>query len=319
MAMSNKTVRSRLAGAVSVLAAVGLLAGCATGGLGGPAPSELGAGTSMGAVELLTADPEPLLQFYVDGVGLEVLADVEGAVTLGIDGTPLLSLVETDAPADSFNDAGLYHSAFLFPDEKTLADALVRTAAVAPNSFQGSSDHTVSQAFYFGDPDGNGVELYVDRPRDGWEWDDNLVTMGSAALDPNAFIAENFDPAELGEHADGVVMGHVHLRGGDLADAEQFYADTLGFAVTARSEGAVFFAADGYHHHLAVNVWSSEGAGERPESTGLGHVTIHVSDPSELDALEARLNEAEHNYTREGSELRTSDPWGTQIIVSAKS
>lgn len=319
MAVTHGTVRTRLLSAISVLAAIVILGGCSHASSDEPASTELGDGTSMGAVELRTPDLESLGRFYVKGVGLEVLEEDDHTLTLGIDGAPLIELVETDAPADDIAEAGLYHSAFLFPDEETLVDALVRMVAVAPESFQGSSDHNVSQAFYFGDPDGNGVELYVDRPRDDWEWDGGQVTMGSLPLDPNAFLDEHFvDIADREDSASGVVMGHVHLRGGNVADAEEFYAETLGFKVTARSDGAVFFAAGDYHHHMAVNVWSSEGAGERPETAGLGHVTIHVGDEGELDALEARLKHVKRNYTREGAELHTSDPWGTEVIVAVK-
>lgn len=313
-------IRLRFLSAIPVLAAIAILGGCAASTPDEPLSKELGAGTSMGGVELRTADLESLGRFYVQGVGLEVLEDDGDALVLGIDNAPLIELVETDAPADDIAEAGLYHSAFLFPDEATLADALARMATVAPESFQGSADHNVSQAFYFGDPEGNGVELYVDRPSADWEWKDGVVTMGSLPLDPNAFLDEHFvNVADRDDSASGVVMGHVHLRGGDVAKAEEFYADTLGFKVTARSEGAVFFAAGDYHHHMAVNVWSSEGAGDRPETAGLGHVTILVSDEGELDALEARLKHAKREYTREGAELHTSDPWGTEVVVSVKS
>lgn len=312
-------IRLRFLSAIPVLAAIAIFGGCAASTPDEPLSKELGAGTSMGAVELRTADLESLGRFYVQGVGLEVLEDDDGALVLGIDNVPLIELVETDAPADDITEAGLYHSAFLFPDEATLADALARMATVAPESFQGSADHNVSQAFYFGDPEGNGVELYVDRPSADWEWEDGVVTMGSLPLDPNAFLDEHFvNVADRDDSASGVVMGHVHLRGGDVAKAEEFYADTLGFKVTAQSEGAIFFAAGDYHHHMAVNVWSSEGAGDRPETVGLGHVTILVPHEGELAALEARLKHAEREYTREGAELHTTDPWGTEVIVSVR-
>ncbi|MEV7225500.1 VOC family protein [Polymorphospora sp. NPDC051019] len=281
-----------------------------------PPVSALGAGTRMGPVELRTADLDALRGFYTEGVGLSVVSQDDREVILGVDGSRLLRLVAAEAPADDPGQAGLYHSAFLFPDEAALAEALLRTARVAPTAFQGASDHRVSQAFYFADPEGNGVELYVDRPREQWRWQDGLVVMGSAAIDPNAFVAEHRGRGATGPDAGAVTMGHVHLRGGDLAQAESFYADTLGFAVTARSDGALFLAADGYHHHLAVNTWSSAGAGTRPDSLGLGSVAVHVAGSGELDALERRLTGAGVAYERGDGSVVVHDPWGTRVTVS---
>ncbi|WP_146605782.1 VOC family protein [Micromonospora craterilacus] len=281
-----------------------------------PPQSALGAGTRMGPVELLTGDLDGLREFYTRGVGLSPISQGDREVTLGRDGVPLLRLAVADAPADDPRQAGLYHSAFLFPDEAALARALVDTATVAPNAFQGASDHRVSQAFYFADPDGNGVELYVDRPRDQWRWAAGQVVMGSTAIDPNAFIRTHLDRGATGSGS-AVTMGHVHLRGGDLKQAESFYADTLGFAVTSRTDGALFLAADGYHHHLAVNTWSSAGAGARPDSLGLRSVAVHVAGIGELDALAQRLTAADVAHDRADTSITVHDPWGTRVVVSA--
>ena len=123
--------------------------------------------------------------------------------------------------------------------------AVARVAGAFPASFQGASDHTVSNAFYFGDPEGNGVELYVDMPRDTWTWVDGQVTMGTFALDPNAFLQEHLPPAGPSAQATGVTMGHVHLRGGDTGVAERFYVDVIGMAVTSRIDSAVFLSGGG--------------------------------------------------------------------------
>lgn len=189
----------------------------------------------MGAVELTTRDLPGLTQFYTEGVGLTTLFESPDEVALGLDDAELLHLVmpAADVPADDTTQAGLYHSAFLYPDEFELASANLCTADVAPSTFQGASDHSVSEAFYFSDPDGNGVELYLDHPADTWEWSDGEVTMGSAALDPNAFIGEALGDRVPSPRAEAVSMGHAHLRGGDLGEARQFYGDALGFAVTS--------------------------------------------------------------------------------------
>lgn len=283
---------------------------------GEPPVSQLGGGTGMSTVELRTKDIAALEEFYTDAVGLSVRARTEDAVLLGTRDETLLRLVSSDFAADSPAQAGLYHSAFLFPDESSLAHALVRASRVAPNAFQGASDHRVSQAFYYADPEGNGVELYVDRPEEEWRWSrDGYVTMGSAALDPNNFVLQH--QSGVDPRADRVQMGHVHLRVGDLAEAERFYVDIVGFAVTARSTGALFFGANGYHHHVAANIWSSDGAGERLDSLGLGSLAIRVADEAELDALEERLKAAGQTYQRNENTIIVSDPWGTSVVVRA--
>lgn len=306
--------RRTVAGVGTALATVFVLGACSAA----DTASAMGAfegETRMGPVELLTDDLDGLQRFYTDGVGLSTLSADDDTVVLGADGAELLRLsVNDDRPQEDKREAGLYHSAFLFEDAADLAGALVRTATVAPDSFQGSSDHRVSKAFYFADPDGNGVELYADEPAEDWTWTDGLVEMGSAPLDPNAYIAEHAR-RDLNAPVGGVSVGHVHLRGGDLDDAESFYADALGFAVTSRANGAVFFAANGYHHHLAVNTWSSRGAGERPDSLGLGYLTVLVENDAELVATKERLEGAGYTPNLEGGALRVSDPWGTVVVV----
>ncbi|MBV1777789.1 VOC family protein [Paeniglutamicibacter sp. ABSL32-1] len=305
----------------AILAALAfVLAACGTTAAAedGPSPSALGPGLRMGPVELVTSDLDGLHRFYTEGVGLTTISSDEDDVVLGTEDTELFRLIAADSPdaaPDDYTQAGLYHSAFLFPDEAELAASVLRTAKQAPASFQGSSDHKVSKAFYFADPEGNGVELYVDTPENTWEWNDGLVTMGSAALEPNAFIAEHLGNRAPAARATTVSMGHVHLRGGDLRQAEEFYEDGLGFAVTARSEGAIFLAANGYHHHLAVNTWSSSGAGKRPESLGLRVVSLQVADDAELDAIAARLTANQIPHELGNLSLATNDPWGSRIIV----
>ena len=296
------------------------LAACGTNAAAvqGSTPSALGPGLRMGPVELVTSDLEGLHRFYTEGVGLTTLSSDEDDVILGTEGTELFRLIAAgspDAAPDDYSQAGLYHSAFLFPDATELASAVLRTATLKPDSFQGSSDHKVSHAFYFADPEGNGVELYADTPEDTWEWNDGLVTMGSAALDPNAYIATHLGNRTPNASAKEVSTGHVHLRGGDLQQAEEFYEDGLGFAVTARSQGAIFLAANGYHHHLAVNTWSSAGAGKRPDSLGLRTVSIHVADVAELDAVASRLTAHKIPHELGKGTLTTQDPWGTGITV----
>ncbi|SDS51500.1 VOC family protein [Microterricola viridarii] len=270
--------------------------------------------TRMGAVLLNTARLAEMRAFYEDAVGLTVLAESEGEVSLGRPGEELIRLVNDPvSPADTPTGAGLYHSAILYPDAASLAGALAGVAQQAPSSYQGSADHAVSLAFYIGDPDGNGVELYMDRPRAEWEWVDGRVTMGSAALDPNKFIADNLDPALSTAEP---TMGHVHLRVGELGAARAFYVDVLGFDVTSETDGALFMSAGGYHHHLAANTWNSAGAGVRGASLGLREFTVILADGAELDAAAARLDGAGVPFQRKDGALSAQDPWGNTVRLA---
>ncbi len=279
------------------------------------ATGTLPADTRMGVVALVTDDLGPMRDYYVDAVGLEVLAETEQSVELGLEDTPLLTLTEDSAAAvDDPRRAGLYHSAILYPDAPSLARTIYGIATTAPQSYAGSADHAVSLAFYFSDPDGNGLELYTDTPESTWVWENGMVQMGSAPLDPNAFIAEHLETAP----GDGeTVMGHVHLRVGDLDAARGFYSDILGFDVTAETDGALFYSAGGYHHHLATNTWSSAGAGARPDSQGLAALTVHLGSDEALTGLADRLAAAGLDFSNESGRISVDDPWGNTVIVTS--
>lgn len=280
----------------------------------GPVAAALPDETGMGPITLNVNDLELLRTYYVDAVGLSVLSESDETVELGFD-TPLITL-QAGSGGEALstpNEAGLYHSAILYPNEAALASVILNLATLAPQTYQGSADHAVSLAFYFVDPEGNGLELYVDRPASEWVWNDGEVQMGSAALDPNTFITEHLNVAD--GLADDAIMGHVHMKVGDLEAAEAFYADTLGFAVTARSEGALFYAAGGYHHHLATNVWQSPGAGERSNTTGLGALSVTLPTAGDLAELEGRLKAAGVAYEAVEHGLIVVDPWGNEVRV----
>lgn len=276
---------------------------------GAPTPSGvLPAETEMGVVTIAARDLNTMTRYYRDIVGLTVLEESDEVAVLGVDG-PLIRLESTDAGADDPRSAGLYHSAILFDDAPSLARTLVNIAKLAPESYQGSADHAVSLAFYAVDPEGNGVELYVDQPREEWVWEDGQVVMGSAMLDPNQFIDENLE----GDASGTATMGHVHLRVGDLDSARAFYSDVLGFDVTAEADGALFYSAGGYHHHLATNTWQSAGAGARDESAGLRGITVAVPAASDLEALIVRLTDAGIEHSAAEGSVVTADPWGNAV------
>jgi len=268
--------------------------------------------TALGVTDLSVQDLATVSAYYRDAIGLTVLEETADTVLLGR-GTPILRLTASDdAPADA-RDAGLYHTAIVYTDASTLAETLVSVAENAPQSYQGSADHAVSLAFYLGDPEGNGVELYVDRPRDEWVWVDGQVQMGSAALDPNQFIDDHLGAGTAGSAS----IGHMHLKVGDLDEARTFYADTLGFDVVAEAEGALFYSAGGYHHHIATNVWQSSGAGVRTTEIGLGAISVVLPDVADVETVSARVSAAGHDVAPIDGGVRTTDPWGNVVRITA--
>jgi catechol 2,3-dioxygenase len=286
----------------------------------------LAADTAMGPVTLLVGDLDLQVRYYRDAIGLDVVEQpderIEGVgrpdvVVLGRGTKPVMVLRHTpDLPPTSRGQAGLFHTAILFDTREALAATLASVAARAPQTYIGSADHLVSEAFYLTDPEGNGVELYWDRARDTWRYDaDGHVVMDSLLLDPNAFIQSNVTEAALAGSAGRPLVGHVHLQVGDVAGARGFYVDALGFDVMAEWHGALFVSAGGYHHHMAMNTWNSAGAGPRASSLGLGEVTLMVPGSDDVGALRERLAHHGVAVQDDGATVRFEDPWRNLVRV----
>ncbi|GAA3728538.1 VOC family protein [Leifsonia bigeumensis] len=280
----------------------------------------LAAGTAMGTVTLKVADLDRMIAFYRDGVGLDLLAQDAASAILGRPGRPSLVLqVAPELRHAGEHEAGLYHTAFLFAEKADLAAAVYSVAQKHPSSFTGSSDHFVSNAFYFDDPEGNGVELYWDTERKFWEWDGGSVRMGTVYLDPNLFLQENLTEAGAVKPGEGDAgIGHVHLKVGDIPTARKFYVDTLGFETTFEyGSQALFVSAGGYHHHVGMNTWHSSGAGTRTPALGLGQVSIEVPSKDDLGSLRERLAAAGIQVADDGAEVVFDDPWANLVRVRA--
>lgn len=277
----------------------------------------IAAGTRMGAVELLVRDLDTMIAFYSQGVTLDVLEQSGKTAVLGRGGQPLVRLCRVpDLPPRRPGEAGLFHTAVLYDDEASLAAAAASVARHAPSSFTGSSDHLYSQAFYFDDPEGNGVELYADRPRETWARQQHgLLEVATNPLDPNAFLRTHLPQVPAGPPP--ATLGHVHLQVGDIGLARDFYVDALGFEVMSDVGSALFIAAGGYHHHIAVNTWGTAGAGPRAAALGLGQVNIDLPDDDDVAALQQRLVDHRIEVRHDGRTLRFDDPWGTLIQVDA--
>ncbi len=254
----------------------------------------------IGRVALTTRDLPGAVAFYRDMIGLEPLtADAEVA-QLGIGGHALVELrADRAAKLADPRDAGLFHTAFLLPDRAALGAWLLH-AAQHGQRLEGASDHGVSEALYLRDPEGNGIEIYVDRPRDLWPIGKDGLEMFTRRLNldelaSNALTQWNGAPL-------GSVVGHVHLQVGDLDRAEDFITNGLGLDVMQRGQGARFFGSGGYHHHLAGNIWNSAGARPRPEGrTGLAGIELLVAPGQKLENSAGLI-----------------DPWGTKFSFTAK-
>jgi catechol 2,3-dioxygenase len=297
-------------------------------------PTELlPADTRMATVALDVADLDLMSRFYADVLLLDRLGEADGQASLGRDGRELVVLRHRpDLPRGERRTAGLFHTALLHPDQATLATVLASVAQRTPQLYTGSGDHLVSQAFYLDDPEGNGVELYVDRPRTEWTWHGDRVAMDTLWLDPNGFLAEHLTdaardyletapdrrPALAGTAAQ--VVGHVHLKVGQTALAKDFYVDALGFEVTADLPGALFVSAGGYHHHMAMNTWQSAGVGLRAPALGLGRVAIEVPSVDDVLQAAARLRgrglDVALDAAADAARLSVDDPWGNRVEVA---
>jgi catechol 2,3-dioxygenase len=280
----------------------------------------LAADTAMGAVTLRVGNLDAMTAYYRDAVALEVLSADGPVVILGRRATPVIILEHApELRHASPSDAGLFHTAILFETEEALAASVYSVAQAHPGSFTGSSDHLVSKAFYFNDPEGNGVELYWDRDRTAWSWAHGQIEMSTLYLDPNAFLQENLtERAVEAPLIGGASVGHVHLQVGDVATAHEFYVKELGFEQTINYGGtALFVSAGGYHHHMAMNVWNSRGAGPRLPALGLAQVDIRVPSTDDVGALTERLRHHGVQTRDDGATVAFDDPWANLIRVTA--
>ena len=267
----------------------------------------------MGRVALTVNDLDSVSAFYQRAVGLHLLRGDSEWAELGAGAAVLLELRRDKAARRrSPREAGLFHTAFLLPTRADLG-RWTRNAGSIRTAIVGASDHDVSEAIYLSDPEGNGVEIYADRPESTWLWTDGVVAMSTKPLDIDDLMASAGDDPWTG-FPDGAKVGHVHLQVGAIPTAEAFYSEVLGLDITCRYQGGTFYAADGYHHHIATNIWNSRGATERTyPSTGLADVEIHVSTAR----LAAARSRAASPDTALPERLDLRDPWGTSITLLA--
>ena len=256
--------------------------------------------------------------WYQRILGLAPIETSASGQTLGVGGVPLLTLTtRADLAPSSPRAPGLFHNAFLVPDRRELARWLAH-AAHSGVRLQGASDHLVSEAIYLADPEGNGIEVYRDRPRGEWTYQaDGTVGMATLPLDLQALYDEA--PGEtFAGMAPGTALGHLHLQVPALPEADQFFRAVLGLDLMATYPGAHFYAAGRYHHHVAANIWNSRGAPKRePRMAGLADYAIRFNDPARFQQALDSLERLEIAITRSGDRARLTDPWGMGLTLTA--
>ena len=260
-------------------------------------PFAADAPTHIGRIGIVARDAAAMSQYYQQVVGLKELANSGGHITLGAGDRPLMEIEQSSAVRpDDPRSAGLYHTAFLLPSRPDLG-RWIRHAIENRIRIDGAADHLVSEALYLTDPEGNGIEIYADRPADSWDWEGRSVRMATDPLDAEGILASaTGTPAWDGAPGNSII-GHVHLRVGDARAAEGFWNKDVGFDTVLNYGGqAVFLSTGGYHHHIGANSWQSRGAGPRDKDrTGLQWVELLNKGPV--------------------AERSLFDPWGTEIIL----
>lgn len=271
--------------------------------------------TYVGQVHLLVSDLERSITFYKEMIGFQVLEQTKNQAVLTADGTtPLLTIEQPEGVQPKQpRTTGLYHFALLLPNRKELAKVLLH---LLQNRYpmQGASDHSVSEALYLADPDGNGIEIYRDRPADMWNWQDDQVFMDTRRLDVESLLAEAEGEAWTGLPKE-TVMGHIHLHVADLRATEEFYIQALGFDIVLRYGPQALFTSTGrYHHHIGLNVWNGVGApAPKPNSVGMKYFTLLLPNEESRVATVARLQQLGAYVVEKNGIAITRDPSGNEV------
>jgi catechol 2,3-dioxygenase len=276
--------------------------------------------TYPGPVVLQVAELERSLAWYGGTLGLRLLEREAGGAVLAPHGEdhPLVELRERRgaAPAPPGGRPGLYHFALLLPDRPALGRFAAHLAAAGVRA--GASDHAVSEALYLHDPDGLGVEVYADRPRETWRHRDGQLLMSTDPLDLRALLRSAGGEPRTGMPP-GTRIGHLHLHVGDLERAAAFYHRALGLDLVVWSyPGALFLSAGGYHHHLGLNTWAASSTPPTDGDARLVEWTLVLPGAADVEAAAARLEAHGAPVERGPSGARVRDPWGTALRLVAR-
>ncbi|MEY8191669.1 VOC family protein [Peribacillus simplex] len=268
--------------------------------------------TFVGEVSINVLDLNKAILFYQEIIGLQVLKKSDRLAVLTTDGkTPLLTLEQpVDVIPKEGRTTGLYHFALLLPSRADLS-IFLRHLLQTKYPF-GAADHEVSEALYITDPDGNGIEVYSDRPSTDWRWASGEVAMGTDPLDGNDLLEEG--DGEWSKLPAGTLMGHIHLHVADLRKTEEFYMQGLGFTVVNRYGGALFTSTGGYHHHIGLNTWNGVGApAPKENSVGLNWYTLVFADEDARNKVTEQLQGIGAVVTEKEGFFAVTDPSGNEI------
>jgi catechol 2,3-dioxygenase len=281
----------------------------------------------LGPVHLTVTDLDRSVEFYETSIGLTKGSDplsvpdsrgLTPSAVLGAGGEDLLVLVEEPGARRAGRHAGLYHFALLHPSRLELARAAKRLIATR-TPISGASDHNISEAIYLPDPDGNGIELAADRPKETWgDLSDPTAIGGPMPLDMEDLLASVEDEEPQAQASPELKVGHLHLHVGDIDRALGFWRDGVGFQVMTSFPSAAFIAAGGYHHHLGLNTWRGEGVPAQPDGVvGLRHWTIFLEDAEDVAAVRARVEATGADLEERPGGFEARDPWGNRVAIAA--
>lgn len=276
-------------------------------------------------VQIKVSNLQQSIEYYKAVIGFDVLEQTENTAILTFDGATSLLSLEQVANAEGLRrgQTGLYHFAILLPTRKDLGNFIQNI--IQQNVRVGAGDHHVSEAFYLNDPDGNGIEVYIDRPEENWIWDDKgYVYMTTEQVNVQSVLAEA--DGKWNGLPKGTVMGHIHLSVADLAESEKFYTEVLGYEVVTRyGNQALFISTGKYHHHIGMNTWESLGGTPIPSNgVGLKSFTIVLDNEAQANQIKANLEkygaaveQFEEAPTHGGKQaFSTLDPSGIRIIFT---
>jgi catechol 2,3-dioxygenase len=271
----------------------------------------------LGTAELIVTSIDRSLPFYTQAIGLHLHRREDSTAALGDGSEDVLLLREQHDAQRAGRHAGLYHVALLYPSREELARVLQRL--VQTNTMiQGASDHMTHEAIYLPDPDGNGLELAADRPRDQWPPVEVTYSGGPQPLDIQDLLSVTAGQELPARVEPGLRVGHLHLHVGDIEQAIAFYRDVVGLDLIANIGSAAFLSAGGYHHHLGTNVWRGHDVPPFPEgSVGLRRWTALMPARADVDAVAARAEAAGAPVEREGDAVVVRDPWNNALRFAA--
>ena len=272
--------------------------------------------TELGFVYLTISDMERSIDFYQRSIGFQVHRRDGSIAYLGAGGEDILALTEIPGAEHVPRRSGLYHFAILTPSRQALGMSL-RNLIETETPLQGGADHLVSEALYLADPDGNGIEIYRDRPRSEWQYENGSLKMATDPLDYRGILHEvdhvrgEWDGLEVDTR-----LGHMHLHVANLAEATHFYENVLGFDFLINYMGsASFLSAGGYHHHIGINTWNGVGAPPPPpDSVGLRYFTVHLVDENDRSRLLDRLENMKIDYDISEEGMLVHDPSQNGIL-----